>query len=223
MLLRMPGVYRADRDTQLLTEVLRAGGYARGRRVLDVCTGGGALAVAAARAGAASVTASDLSRRAVLTARANCRLNRVPVTVRRGDLFDAVAGQRFDLVLANPPYVPASSTSPPRRGMRRCWDAGPDGRALTDRICARARALLAEDGMLLLVHSGVCDTDRTLVRMAEAGLAGQVLARASLPFGPVMRLRAGMLEDRGLIRPGQRTEELVVVGARPVAAAVGTS
>ncbi|HWR49041.1 MAG TPA: 50S ribosomal protein L11 methyltransferase, partial [Pseudonocardiaceae bacterium] len=63
LLLRPPGVYRADSDTSLLIDVLREGGYAAGRRVLDIGTGTGALALAAARAGAVSVTAVDLSLR----------------------------------------------------------------------------------------------------------------------------------------------------------------
>lgn len=53
MLLRPPGVYRAQTDTWLLAQVMRDGGYAAGRRVLDLCTGTGALALAADRAGRA--------------------------------------------------------------------------------------------------------------------------------------------------------------------------
>jgi release factor glutamine methyltransferase len=41
-----------------------------------------------------------------------------------------------------------------------------------------------------------------------------VVARCTVPFGPVMRARAAMLEARGLVEPGQRQEELVIVGAR---------
>jgi release factor glutamine methyltransferase len=67
---------------------------------------------------------------------------------------------------------------------------------------------------VLIVHSSVCDTDRTVEALQRAGLAPEVLARATLRFGPVMSSRAALLESRGLIRPGQRFEELVVVGAR---------
>jgi release factor glutamine methyltransferase len=68
--------------------------------VLDIGTGCGALALAASRAGAASVTAVDLSHRSVLTARLNCLLHGALVSVRRGDLFGPVGQRRFDLVLA---------------------------------------------------------------------------------------------------------------------------
>ena len=214
MLLCPPGVYRAEGDTEFLTDVMRRGGYASGRDVLDVGTGSGALAIAAARSGAASVTAVDLSLRSVATTWLNARLHRADVTVRRGNLFAPVADRRFGLVVANPPYVPAESDRLPRHRKARCWDAGPDGRALLDRICAGVADVLAPDGDVLLVHSGVCDADLTLDALGRVGLVPQVLAKTTVPFGPVMRARAALLEARGLIAPGEREEELVVVGAR---------
>lgn len=71
--------------------------------MLDVGTGTGALALAAARAGAVSVTAVDVSLRSVAAAWLNSRLHRVACTVHWGDLCALVAGQQFDLILANPP------------------------------------------------------------------------------------------------------------------------
>jgi release factor glutamine methyltransferase len=177
-------------------------------------TGSGALAIAAARAGATSVTAVDLSWRSVAAAWMNSRLNRAAVSVRHGDLFAPVAGQRFELVVANPPYVPSESSVLPRHPIARAWDAGPDGRALLDRICAGAGDILTPNGDLLLVHSELSGTQRTLDALTEAGLRAQVLARASVPFGPVLRARSAMLESRGMIEPGQRIEKLVVIGAR---------
>jgi release factor glutamine methyltransferase len=207
-------VYRAQTDTELLIAVTRDGGFARGRDVLDVGTGSGALALAAARSGAATVTAVDLSLRSVITTWLNSRLHGTRIEVHRGDLFGPVTGRRFGLVMANPPYVPAWSARLPRHRVGRCWDAGPDGRALLDRICAGVPHVLAPDGDVLLVHSTVCDVDLTLAALDRAELVPRVVTRATVPFGPVMRARAAMLESRGLIRPGQHEEELVVVGAR---------
>jgi release factor glutamine methyltransferase len=209
-------VYRADSDTSLLIDVLREGGYAVGRRVLDVGTGTGALAVAAARCGAASVTAVDSSLRSVAAAWLNSRLHRVACTVYRGDLCEPVAGQYFDLIVANPPYVPAATAARSRHRISRCWDGGLDGRIILDRVCADGPTRLAPGGMMLLVHSAVCDEDITLKRFADAGLQAEVVTRCRVPFGPVMRARAAMLEARGLIEPGQRDEELVVIGAHHV-------
>jgi release factor glutamine methyltransferase len=50
--------------------------------------------------------------------------------------------------------------------------------------------------------------------MNAVGLDAGVVARAVLPFGPVMRARAALLEARGLITPGHRAEEIVVVAGR---------
>jgi release factor glutamine methyltransferase len=213
ILLRPPGVYRAESDTDMLIDVIRRGWFAAGRDVLDVGTGSGVLALAAARAGARSVTAVDLSLRSVAATWLNCRVRGAAVTVRRGDLFAPVAGLRFGLVVANPPYVPARTARLPRHRKARCWDAGRDGRALLDRICAGVADVLAPDGDVLLVHSAVCGTELTLDALDRVGLVPQVLAKATVPFGPVMRARAALLESRGLIAAGQREDELVVVGA----------
>jgi release factor glutamine methyltransferase len=214
VLLRPPGVYRVDSDTTLLIDVLHEGDYAAGRRVLDLGTGTGAIALAAARAGAASVTAVDRSLRSVVAAWLNTRLRGVPCTLHRGDLFEPVRGQHFDLIVTNPPYVAAPTDVLPRHRINCCWDGGLDGRAVLDRICAEGPALLAPEGMMLVVHSAICDDDVTLSRLADAGLRAEVLARCTVPFGSVMRMRAEMLEARGLVAPGQRHEELVVIGAQ---------
>jgi release factor glutamine methyltransferase len=69
---------------------------------------------------------------------------------------------------------------------------------------------------MLLMHSAVCDEDITRKRFADAGLQAEVLTRRTVAFGPVMRARAAMLEARGLVQPGQRAEQLVLIGARHV-------
>jgi release factor glutamine methyltransferase len=58
--------------------------------------------------------------------------------------------------------------------------------------------------------------DATVRRLRDTGLKASVVARRRVPFGPVLRARAGFLERSGLIEPGQRHEELVVIrGDRP--------
>ncbi|HET7327738.1 MAG TPA: HemK2/MTQ2 family protein methyltransferase [Nocardioidaceae bacterium] len=211
--MRPPGVYGPQADTDLLTETLIAVGVPAGARVLDIGTGTGALAVAAARAGAGSVTAVDVSRRAVLAARFNATVRRLPVRVCHGDVFEQAAGQRFDVIVANPPYVPAERGTLPVRGRARAWDAGTDGRALLDPICARAPDLLAPGGMLLVVHSVVSGVEASLRRLNSVGMTATVVARRTERFGPVMRGRRRLLRERGLISGGQRHEELVVIRA----------
>ncbi|HUQ61806.1 HemK2/MTQ2 family protein methyltransferase [Lentzea sp.] len=214
-LLRAPGVYAPQDDTDLLVEAMHAAAIPAGARVLDIGTGTGALAIAAIRAGAAEVTGVDISRRAVWTARVNAALQRLPLRVKLGNALEVVADERFDLVLSNPPYVPAANACA-ATGPARAWDAGLDGRQLLDPLCARMVELLAPGGVLLMVHSVLCGVDTTLRQLRDTGLKASVVQRRSIPFGPVMRGRIGFLEQHGLIEPGQRHEELVVIrGDRP--------
>src|SRR4051794_27874452 len=105
-LMRVPGVYRPQEDTWLLAGALRQAGVPPGARVLDLGTGSGVLAITAASQGAATGTGVDSSRRAVRCANLNARVCGLPVHARRGDLRDVPESAPFDLVLANPPYVP---------------------------------------------------------------------------------------------------------------------
>jgi SAM-dependent methyltransferase len=75
--------------------------------VLDLGTGCGVQALALAARGAA-VTATDLSERAIAFAALNATVNGLDLELLRGDLLEPVAGRRFDLVVANPPFVVAT-------------------------------------------------------------------------------------------------------------------
>ncbi|MEV0334442.1 HemK2/MTQ2 family protein methyltransferase [Nocardia sp. NPDC050717] len=211
MVFRIPGVYRPQADTWLLAETLRQAPLPRGGSVLDVCAGTGILGCTAAGLLGAQLTAVDISRRALASAWLNCRARGVPVRLVHGGFESARALPRFDVVVANPPYVPAPGT--PSRGRARAWDAGPDGRSVLDRLCATLPDLLTERGVALIVHSALSDAERTVTQL-RAGLAGaSVVARARVAFGPVLRSRSVWLAERGLIETSQRTEELVVIRA----------
>jgi release factor glutamine methyltransferase len=194
----------------MLARALQAERLRPGSRVLDVCTGSGVLAVTAALEGA-DATAVDVSRRAVLFAALNARLNGVRVRALRGDLLAPVRGERFDAIVSNPPYLPADGV--PTRGRRRAWDAGPDGRAILDRLCAEAASHLAIGGVLLVVHSSLCDTEATLGALTASGLRTEVVARHRGALGPLLRARAPQLEARGLLAAGVREEDVVIVRA----------
>jgi len=216
-----PGVFRPLSDSRLLADCMRAE-LEPGAAVADVCTGSGVLAVTAATSGAGDVAAVDVSRRAVMTARLNARLNGVSVRALHGDLLEPLGDERFDLIVSNPPYVPAAADTLPERGPERAWDAGRDGRALLDRICAEAPARLRPGGTLLLVHSSVCDADRSVELLECHGLDAEVALRSRGPLGPLLRERAATLEARGLLPPGAREEDLVVIrGRRPAVGAGG--
>ncbi|MDX2561938.1 methyltransferase [Streptomyces sp. TX20-6-3] len=211
-LIALPGVYQPQADTRLLAHALAQEDLGPGTEVLEIGTGTGALALDAARR-RARVTAVDVSWPAVVTARLNALRQRLPLRVVHGDFAARSAGRRFDLVVSNPPYVPAPDVLPPSRGPERAWDAGPDGRAIIDRICANAPALLRPGGVLLLVHSQMCGAQETVDRLTGAGMTAEVTARASVPWGPVLRSRRTWLARVGLAAEAEEREELVVIRA----------
>jgi release factor glutamine methyltransferase len=201
-LLTLPGVFRPRSDSWLLADTIRDQGLADGARVLDVFTGSGVLALTAARHGADSVTAVDVLRRAVATVWLNARLNGLRLKALCGDLFRPVSGRQFDLIVANPPYVPDEHD--PASPAARAWSAGPDGRALLNRFCAEAPRHLAPGGRIALVQSSVSSTPLTLAALGEHGLDAQVVEKRRGPLGPLMCAS----------RPDLDSEELHVIVAR---------
>lgn len=202
-----PGVFHPRSDTWMLARTACAQPRPAEGSALELCTGSGAIAVSLARCGWAT-TAVDVSRRAVLAASVNARLHGTSVRAVRGDLFAPVAGQRFDLIVSNPPYIPSEHGPERARGRRRHIDGGPDGRALIDRIVAGAAGHLRPGGSLLLVHSEVCGVESTLAAMRDAGLRADIAERHRGPAGPILRARARLLRD---VRPLSLDDEEVVV------------
>ncbi|HEV2785135.1 MAG TPA: HemK2/MTQ2 family protein methyltransferase [Solirubrobacteraceae bacterium] len=198
----LPGVFHPRSDTWMLADVVRDVDALKGADVLELGTGSGAIAVAAAKGGAASVTVVDISRRALVTAWLNARLNGVRVQPRHGDLFAPVEGRRFDIVVSNPPYLPSQGI--PKRGAQRAWEGGENGRAILERICAGVSDHLRPGGIVLLVHSSVNDVSRTLDGLEQAGLRADVVARDRGPIGPLLSERMPELDE----------EEICVVRGR---------
>ena len=138
------------------------------RRILDLCTGSGCLAILAALAfPRAQVDASDLSVAALNVARLNVKRYRLQQRIRliRSDLFSALAGKRYDLILTNPPYVDGSTMKRlPREYLHEpsnALAAGRDGLEFVRRILAEARNRMAEKGVLVCE---VGDSRRALER-----------------------------------------------------------
>ncbi|MFD6916002.1 HemK2/MTQ2 family protein methyltransferase [Streptomyces virginiae] len=211
-LIALPGVYRPQADTWFLAEALARESLGPRTEMLEIGTGTGVLALLGASRGA-QVTAVDVSWPAVVTARLNALRRRLPLRLAHGDFAARTAGRSFDLIIANPPYVPAAATRLPSHGPERAWDAGPDGRAVIDRICASAATRLKPGGVLLMVHSGMCGARTTIDRLHRAGLAAEVTASVLVPWGPVLRSRRAWLERQGLAADAQEWEELVTIRA----------
>ena len=181
--------------------------------MLDLCCGSGVLALTAAGEGAGLVTAVDASLRAVLATRLNARLNGLRVRALRGDLFAPLGWERFDLIVSNPPYVPAGRDGPGHRSAR-AYDGGREGRAVIEHVCAGLPGHLHPGGVALIVHSSVCGGEPTLAALRAGGLDAEVVERRRGPLGPLMRARAPELRRRGLLPAGGEEEDLLVIRGR---------
>jgi len=124
-------------------------------RIHDVCTGSGAVAISiAAERLSWSVSASDISSEALDVARANSlRLLGHEIDLARADLLAGMEGP-FDIITANPPYVPTEET---KALLSKGWkepslalDGGPDGLDIVSRLISQAGQILAPGGFLLI-------------------------------------------------------------------------
>jgi ribosomal protein L3 glutamine methyltransferase len=169
----------------------------RPRRILDLCTGSGCLAILAARAfPRARVDASDISAAALEVAARNVRKHRLAGRVRlvKSDLFAKLTA-RYDLIVSNPPYVatPSMRKLPPeyRYEPGLALAGGRDGLEFVSRIIAGAHEHLSPGGLLVCeVGDGKAAVERAYPR---AGLVW--------PTPEVFRLEASRTAGASRTRP----------------------
>ena len=176
----------------------------RVRRILDIGTGSGAIALACARAfPRARVDAADISGAALQVCRRNVRqlgLGR-RVTALRSDYFSGVAGRRYDIIVSNPPYVgrdemralPPEYWHEPKLGLA----SGADGLDSVRAIFAQARSHLEDDGILVVE---VGNTERALLKAFPR--MPFVWPRIAMGGGGVFLLNARDLDAAGDERRG---------------------
>lgn len=147
-----PGVLIPRPETELLAEVVFTD--AKGKRVLDMCTGSGCIAVTVAKLGGPAFTAaSDYSTEALAVAKENAKRLDADVTFFHGDLFENVEGA-YDIIVSNPPYIkskvieelmPEVKDFEPRMAL----DGTEDGLLFYRRITAEAKCYLKPGGRLM--------------------------------------------------------------------------
>ncbi len=145
----------------------------QGKRLLDMGTGTGLLALCAARAGASTV-AADINPAAVDCARRNAARNGlhdrvVPVL---SDLFDGIPQERnFDYIIWNPPFYPRQ----PANHAMRAWHAG-NGYEVLQRFSVQAARHLAPGGVLVMIFSSDMQTGTVLDYFRRAGLQPELIS-----------------------------------------------
>lgn len=205
-------LFRVDRrvlvprpDTECLVEVAmdRTSGISLSARVLDLCTGSGCVAITLARERPTThVMACDVSEDALAVARENAlRLGAYNVAFARGDLFAALdlrraarAGfARFDVVTANPPYIPAGEIPGLEPEIREheprlALHGGTDGLSVVARIVESAPAVLADGGLLAVeIAAGQADAVQALFEKR-----GYVDVQRKRDYGRIERVVSGV-------------------------------
>lgn len=183
-------------DTETLVEVAlaRSQHVSLSMRMLDLCTGSGCVAIAAARQRPTSkVVATDLSEEALSLARENAeRLGAYNVSFVKSDLFEAISG-RFDVVTGNPPYIPTAEIDTLQPDIREfeprlALDGGEDGLALVRRIVVAAPAHLVPGGTLAL-EIGAGEAEATMALFSASGFED---VRAHRDYGRIERVVSGV-------------------------------
>ena len=135
---------------------------AKVRRVADVCTGSGCLAILLAHHfPAAKVDALDLSAKALEVAKINVRQHRLTrrVALHRSDVFDAVPAAKYDVILSNPPYEPSAhvdaQTPEFKAEPRMAHDGGKDGLMIIRKLLRQAGRRLTPQGIVLIEVGGL--------------------------------------------------------------------
>lgn len=152
-------------------------------RALDLCTGTGCVALAFAKARPTwRVSATDISSDTAALAWENTRRLGATssVRVRVGDLFTPVAGERFELIVGNPPYIPHDEIAGLDRDVRAfephlALDGGADGLDLVRRIVSDAPAHLVPNGVLALEIG--CDQADAVISLFESAGFSEVSRR----------------------------------------------
>lgn len=148
-------------------------GSRRDASVLDLGAGSGVAAVFAAR-WAGQVVAVDINPAAVRCTRINALLHGVEdkVEALHGDLFEPVAGRRFDLILFNPPYLPGQPRTAFEQALR--------SEGLAERFAAELAGHLSGNGYALLLLSSIGDEAGWLAPLRRRGFACQPAAQRNM-------------------------------------------
>ena len=182
----MNPVYEPREDSFLLEKAVAA--YAFGR-VLDMGTGSGIQAIAAAaKPEVSAVVAVDVNQEALRQARANAFAEGAgKIEFKESDLFSALAGEKFDTIAFNPPYLPAT---PEETVGDIALESGESGRGLTERFLAEFEAHLNAKGIVLLLQSSVRGWEKPKKDLGGKGFAVETAGREKFFFEEIVVLKA---------------------------------
>lgn len=182
-----PQVYQPAEDTYLLADNLQVN---RMSRVLEIGTGTGIIAIIAAKR-ASKVIATDINPHAIDCAVKNIITNKTyNVELRKGNLFEPVEGEKFDLILFNTPYLPSSTDEKSDDELDAAWNGGLDGREVIDKFLEEVTDYLNPDGKVQMVQSSLSDNEKTLKKFEELGFKASITACEKCFFEEIVVISA---------------------------------
>ncbi len=124
-------------------------------KVLDLCTGSGAIAIAIKKESQADVFAVDISQDAINLASQNAKNNDADINFIKSDMFEGLKGQKFDVIVSNPPYIKSEDISSLQKEVKNfephlALDGGEDGFDFYKIIANNVKDYLTENGVIIL-------------------------------------------------------------------------
>lgn len=163
-------VYEPREDSLLLEKHVKK--LARGN-VLDTGTGSGIQAKAAA-AKADSVTAVDISQKAIDFCRKNIKSDKIKFI--KSDLFSSLDNLKFDTIIFNPQYLPEEKCEDV------ALDGGKMGYEIIERFLGKAKEFLVDDGIILIVFSSLTGKEKVDEMIIKNGFEPEELERIHISF-----------------------------------------
>jgi len=190
-------VYYPREDSLLLADVVEKKKL-KGD-ILDIGCGSGLLAIIMAKA--AEVTAVDVCSLAVKTTLQNAEINKIKLKAIQSDLFSKVKG-KFDLVVFNPPYLPAQPSANLDGQPIDAKDAnaynditysgGEKGRTVITKFIKNVKKYLKKNGKILLLISSLTGEKEVLALFKENQFKTKIIAKQKIPFEELMVIEAGL-------------------------------
>ncbi len=184
-----PKVFFPHPDSLLLVNCMK---IKRNDAVLDLGTGSGILAIAAALLGAKEVHGTDANPHAIKLAKKNSRLNEVEhkCIFHKADWFEGFSKNKFDVIVVNPPQIPGIGKTESKY-FKIATEAGEDGTAPTILLLKESKKYLTENGRLYLVLKGWMDWKKVITYMRE----NYMTKKLGETFSPVWTQDKGRLKQ----------------------------
>ena len=178
-------VYKPREDSFLAGRHLEEKDLA-GKKVLDMGTGTGFLAVICSKKGA-EVDAVDINHKALKIAKENADINEVEINYFESDLFENV-DHVYDLIIFNAPYLPGERENSDIE--EKSWVGGEKGREVLDRFLEKSGEHLSENGSILIVQSSLTGLSETKKKLECQGFNITALKEKKVPWEKLLLIEA---------------------------------